>query len=177
MDVSVLYDDQFRRLELGYSFAVTKRTYDDPELGTIEYYPQYDRRHNLNLSGSIRFGRNHSWEVNSRWNLGTGFPYTPSMGYYEAITFDENANIDPLTVNGTMGLVYGNYNSARLPSYHRLDIAVKKRISLKDKCVLESELSVINVYNRKNVFYTDRQTNEKVYQLPVLPALRVSVEF
>jgi hypothetical protein len=99
------------------------------------------------------------------------------MGYYEAITFDENANINHLTSNGTLGIVYGDYNSARLQPYHRLDVAVKKRIELKGSCALESELSVINVYNRKNVFYVDRMTNEQVYQLPILPGLRVSVEF
>jgi hypothetical protein len=177
LDIFVLFDDQFRRLELGYSYAITKRTYNDPEMGKIEYYPQYDRRHNLNLSGSIQFGNNHSWEVNSRWNFGTGFPFTPSLGYYEAITFDENANINHLTVNGMPGIIYGKYNSARLQPYHRLDISVKKRINLNGMSVLEIELSIVNAYNRKNVFYTDRMTNQQVYQLPFLPAMRISVDF
>jgi hypothetical protein len=177
IDFSFLYDDQFRRLEMGYSYAITKRIYDDPELGRTEYYPQYDRRHNLNISGSIRFGLHHSWEVNSRWSFGTGFPFTPTMGYYEAINFDENALINHLTSNGSLGMVYGDYNTARLPSYHRLDMAIKKRISIKTKSVMEFELSVINLYNRKNVFYSDRKTNEMVYQLPFTPSLRISLEF
>jgi hypothetical protein len=177
IDFSVLYDDQFRRFELGYSFAVTQRVYDDPQLGRTEYFPQYDRRHNLNLSASFRFGRNHSWEVDGRWNYGSGFPFTPSTGYYEAIPFDENANINYLTVNGSMGMVYGEYNSSRLPSYHRLDLAVKKSMQLKAGRALETEFTVINLYNRKNIFYTDRRTNEQLYQLPFLPSLRVSYVF
>lgn len=177
IDFSVLYDDQFRRFELGYSYAVTRRKYNDPEIGTTEYYPQYDRRHNLNIAGSIRFGRNRSWEANSRWNFGTGFPFTPSMGYFEAVMFDENANIDHKTSNGTLGIIYGEYNSARLQPYHRLDISMKKRISLGDRGILETELSIINVYNRKNIFYTDRMTNEQVNQLPFLPGLRIGLEF
>jgi len=177
IDFSVLYDDQWRRLELGYSYAITKRIYDDPEMGRQEYFPQYDRRHNLNLSGSIRFGRNHCWEVNSRWHFGTGFPFTPSMGYYETVALDENATINHLTSNGNPGIVYGEYNSKRLPSYHRLDAAVKKRFVIMGRDMLEVEFTVINIYNRKNIFYTDRRTNEQVYQLPFLPSLRVGVEF
>jgi hypothetical protein len=177
IDISILYDDQFRRFELGYSYAVTRREYDDPEKGRIEYYPQYDRRHNLNLSGSIRFGRNYLWEANTRWSYGSGFPFTPSAGYYEIVGFDENANINHLTSNGSMGMIYGEYNTSRLTAYHRLDLSVKKRFPVRDKLLVETEFNIINVYNRKNVFYTDRLTNEQVYQLPVLPSLRISIEF
>ena len=177
LELSILYDDQFRRLELGYTYAVTKRKYDDPEKGVVEYYPQYDRRHNLNLSGSIRFGRGHNWEANAHWSYGSGFPFTPSMGYCETVMLDENANINHLTSNGSMGILYGDYNAARLPDYHRLDMAVKKRFPLKGHSLLEAEFTVINVYDHENVFYTDRKTNEQVNQLPVLPSLRVSMEF
>jgi hypothetical protein len=177
IDVTALYDDRYRKFEIGYSYAVTKRFYDDPELGRTEYYPQYDRRHNLNLSGALKFGRNHLWEANARWNFGTGFPYTPSAGYYETVTFDEDATINHLTSNGEMGIIYGDYNSTRLPSYHRLDAAILKKFPLGKMSVIEAEFSIINIYNRKNIFYIDRRTNEQVYQLPFLPSLRVSIEF
>lgn len=177
IDLTAVFDDQFRRFEAGYSYAVTKRIYDDPEMGTVEYYPQYDRRHNLNLSGSVSFGRDHRWYANARWNYGSGFPFTPSAGYYETVTFDENGKIDHLTSNGDLGIIYGSYNSARLPAYHRLDAAAGRKIVLRGAAALEVELSIINIYNRKNIFYIDRLTNEIVYQLPFLPSLRIGVEF
>jgi len=36
---------------------------------------------------------------------------------------------------------------------------------------------VVNVYNRENVFYVDRITNEVVYQLPIMPSLGISLTF
>jgi hypothetical protein len=39
------------------------------------------------------------------------------------------------------------------------------------------DLSVINVYNRENVFYVDLVTNEVVYQLPFMPSIGLSVYF
>jgi hypothetical protein len=36
---------------------------------------------------------------------------------------------------------------------------------------------VTNLYSRQNVFYINRVTNEKVYQLPIMPSLAVSFKF
>jgi hypothetical protein len=68
-------------------------------------------------------------------------------------------------------------NSKRLPAYHRLDITIKKRFEFKNKTQLEVTASVTNVYNRKNIFYVNRVTNEKIYQLPILPSLGLSYNF
>jgi hypothetical protein len=37
--------------------------------------------------------------------------------------------------------------------------------------------SVTNVYNRKNIFYVNRVTNQTIYQFPFLPSLGVSYKF
>lgn len=42
---------------------------------------------------------------------------------------------------------------------------------------MEINASVTNLYDRKNVFYKDRVTNETVYQLPIMPSLGVSLYF
>jgi len=127
--------------------------------------------------GNVRFGRHHTWDANARWNFGTGFPYTPTAGYYETVTFDETGKVNHLISNGDLGILYGEYNSARLPAYHRLDVAVGKTFQFEGTTVLEVEISIINLYNRKNIFYMDRRTNEQVYQLPFLPSLKVGLEF
>ncbi|MFM7823761.1 MAG: hypothetical protein ACKPB3_08305, partial [Bacteroidota bacterium] len=77
----------------------------------------------------------------------------------------------------TLGIIYGPLNEGRLPYYHRLDISLKKNFELSDKSTLEATASVINVYNRKNIFYIDRITNERVDQLPILPAIGLSLTF
>jgi hypothetical protein len=64
-----------------------------------------------------------------------------------------------------------------LPSYHRLDITVKHSIITKKKNNLEIVLGITNAYNRNNIFYVNRVTNEIIYQFPVLPSLGISYKF
>ena len=71
----------------------------------------------------------------------------------------------------------GTFNSQRLPSYHRLDITVKHSITTKNKNNLEIVLGVTNAYNRNNIFYVNRITNEIIYQFPFLPSMGISYKF
>ena len=48
--------------------------------GIRTYSPLFDRRHNINLVGTQNFGE--GWEVNVRWNFGSGLPFTQTQGYY-----------------------------------------------------------------------------------------------
>ncbi|HRN42688.1 MAG TPA: hypothetical protein PK649_11530 [Vicingus sp.] len=42
---------------------------------------------------------------------------------------------------------------------------------------LELNASVTNAYNRENIFYLDRVSGNKVYQLPILPSFGMSFTF
>ena len=88
--------------------------------------------------------------------------------------------MDPLTLllkNGQLGIIYGDLNEGRLPWYHRLDLSVKKAYDLNPNSRLEIIFSVVNVYNRENLFYFDRVTGERVNQLPVLPSIGLTWTF
>ncbi|MEO0404116.1 MAG: hypothetical protein AAF193_04535, partial [Bacteroidota bacterium] len=67
----------------------------------------------------------------------------------------------------------GGLNEGRLPWYHRLDISLRKTIEFSKTSKLEINAGITNVYSRKNVFYINRVTNERVDQLPFLPSLGV----
>jgi len=177
LEITAKYADQRCSLEINYSLALVRRRYLDADGVTIEYYPQYDRRHNLNISGMYAFGKKRSWILTARWNYGSGFPFTPTAGYYEGITFDETGKYNFLTQNGELNILYGPYNSKRLPAYQRLDMAIKKTFNFRNHSSLETEFSIINVYNAENIFYINRNTNEEAYQLPILPGLRISYAF
>jgi hypothetical protein len=177
IEITVKYTESRLNMEANYSLAMVKRRYTDPDGEVVEYFPQYDRRHNVNFSGMFYFGKNRSWTISARWNYGSGFPFTPTAGYYEGITFDEYGKYNYLTQNGQMNILYGPYNSKRLPAYHRLDMALKKSFTFRNRNTIEAEISVINVYNQENIFYINRETNEEAYQLPILPGLRISYAF
>ncbi|NBR16131.1 MAG: TonB-dependent receptor, partial [Crocinitomicaceae bacterium] len=146
--------------------------------GFSQYAPVFDRRHNINLVASYLFGKKKDWELNMRWNLGSGLPFTPNAGNYQAETFQNGVTTDYLTNNpATVTTLLGAFNSQRLPTYHRLDITFKKQVHFKNKTTMELIASVTNVYNRNNVFYVNRITGKQIDQFPILPSFGVSYKF
>lgn len=141
------------------------------------YAPHFDRRHNVNLLTSYTFGKKLDWEVNVRWNYGSGFPFTKTAGFYEFLSMADGVNTNPNTGNGDLGIIFGDINEGRLPDYHRMDISVKKTFAFAKNSILEINGSLINVYNRPNIFYFDRVRYKRIDQLPVLPAIGVNMTF
>ncbi|MCH2230636.1 MAG: TonB-dependent receptor [Crocinitomicaceae bacterium] len=164
-----------KRLYLWGVYSIGKSTRWD---GDTTYAPVFDRRHNVNLVGTYLFGKKKTLEVSVRWNFGSGLPFTPTAGFYESETFTGGITTDPTTTNGdNPAIIYGDFNSSRLPTYHRLDLTVKKKFILKNKMELEAVGSVTNLYDRKNIFYVNRATNETIYQFPILPSFGLSWKF
>ena len=155
-----------------YSLGFIKR-YE----GENEYFPHFDRRHNINLVSSYTFGKKDSWKADARWNLGSGFPFTQTQGFYENLPFSEGINTDYTSGNGELGVVYADLNQGRLPYYHRLDLSLSKTIEISRNTILEITASMTNAYNRENIFYFNRIKHERVNQLPLLPSGGISLKF
>ncbi|MPM11619.1 hypothetical protein SDC9_57967 [bioreactor metagenome] len=172
IDLSVKYNSKKLYLWGVYSYGFVHR-YD----GLIHYAPHYDRRHNANLVASYRFGEHSKWEVSFRWNLGSGFPFTQNAGFYPSINFTDGLDTDIFTSEEELGVLYDEYNKGRLPYYHRLDFSAKRTFYLSETVKLEANFAITNLYNRANVFYFDRITNERVDQLPMMPSLGLSLRF
>ncbi|MDL2240876.1 TonB-dependent receptor, partial [Bacteroidales bacterium OttesenSCG-928-K22] len=171
-DISAKYDYKRIYLWFVYSLGFVDR-YD----GYQTYPTHYDRRHNINILGTYSAGKKYDWEFSIRWNYGSGFPFTLSAGYYEYLIFEDIYD-DITQLNGQIGIIYDdNINAGRLPQYHRLDIDAKKTFLFGKNTKLAVSLSVTNVYNRKNIFYVDRLTGERVDQLPILPSLGLNFSF
>lgn len=160
-----------------YFWAVYSLTYVDRWDGATTYNPVFDRRHNINLVSSYTFGKNLNWEINARWNFGSGFPFTPTGGFYEKLNFSDGINVNYTTAKGELGILYGDLNSKRLPAYHRFDIGIKHRFELNEHSTMEVSAGATNIYNRENVFYFDRIVYKRVNQLPILPSLSVNISF
>ncbi len=174
IDFSSKYESKNIYLWLSYSYGFVDR--NDGE----QIYPTvYDRRHNVNFMANYNFGKDYSWQLGVRWNLGSGFPFTKTQGFYNHILFEDGADTDYTTENPSeLGVVYSKTrNGGRLPYYHRLDISLQKTIEFNKNSSLELTASVVNVYNRKNIFYFDRIAHERVNQLPILPAFGLKYNF
>lgn len=143
------------------------------QLDDYIYYPKYDSRNALNFS--IEYSLGGGWITSALWAYSSGLPFTQLMGYYDKIyltnLFDpwyQSGNINPY-------LILGDQNLGRLPSYHRLDFSISK---LTEIYGLKTELdfSIINVYDRENIFYFDRDTGEQVNMLPRLFTATIKIE-
>lgn len=147
--------------------------------GQQTYPTIFDRRHNINLLANYQFGSSKTWEAGIRWNFGSGFPFTQTRSFYDFIPFNNGANTNVVTANpDNVGVLYSETrNGGRLPSYHRLDLSLIKRIKFANAGELEINMSITNAYNRGNIFYFDRISYERVNQLPVLPSLSLKYNF
>ena len=145
--------------------------------GIQEYNPVFDRRHNVNLLGTYRFGPNRNFELSVRWNLGSGFPFTQTQGFFEEFDFSNGINTDYTSTNGQLGINYAEINKGRLPFYHRMDISLKKTWAISVSSMLEANLGVTNAYDRQNIFYVDRVSGERVDQLPFMPSAGLYLTF
>lgn len=171
IDFSMKYERKSLYVWMAYSLGFIER--ND---GTQVYPPHYDRRHNMNFVTTYTIGK--KWEFSARWNLGSGFPFTQTAGFYESVDFLDGISTDYTTTNGDLGIIYAEeLNGGRLPYYHRLDIAAKRTIVFANKNKMEINAGVTNLYNRDNIFYFDRIRYERVNQLPILPSLAVSYAF
>lgn len=172
VDFLLKYDQEQLYVWLVYSLGWVKR--DD---GVTVYNPHYDRRHNINLVTTYKFGEKKSWNVSARWNLGSGFPFTQTAGFYEETDMYSSLNYPYWQSNGSLGIIYSDLNAGRLPYYHRLDLTLNKTFEFSKYTKLEVNLSVTNVYNRQNIFYFDRVDYNRVDQLPIMPSLGLSLTF
>lgn len=172
VDFSFKYNYKKIYIWAAYSLAYVHR-FD----GVVHYVPHYDRRHNVNLLATYQFGKLDVWELNARWNYGSGFPFTQTQGFYESLTFPNGIQTNITTENGALGIIYGDYNTGRLSSYHRLDLGITRKFNLSETSILEANFTVTNLYDRSNIFYVDRITNEKVYQLPIMPSIGINWSF
>ncbi|MEA3444565.1 MAG: TonB-dependent receptor, partial [Bacteroidota bacterium] len=173
IDFLMKYD--YKRTYLWFVYSLGKVTRND---GVYDYAPHFDRRHNINLVASHKFGQDLDWEFSARLNLGSGFPTRQNQAMFEQLTFVDGIGTDYTTSNGIIGILYTDIDDKEiLPTYHRLDITLKKMFYVGENSELQAMISITNVYNRNNIFYIDRITNQRINQLPIMPSFGLSYKF
>jgi len=102
---------------------------------TLPFY--YDRPFILNLVASYRI--NALWSIGGRWRVQSGGLYTPIVDL-------ERSETQP----GVFKPVYGELNSQRLPTYHRLDLHIerKRRHAWGE---LDFYMDILNLYGQENI--------------------------
>ena len=159
---------------ISYAYALSERR-DRP--GEPYRLYSFDQTHVATLAAS--YNLTPTWEFGAKWQYRTGNPYTPREG----ATFQ----LDPRNGNPIYLPIYAETNSARLPSYHRLDLRISKTFQFGNWKV-GTFFELLNAYNRANLldfnYPEDCQTPEDcrerrndINQLPLIPYLGITAEF
>ncbi|MBE2280622.1 MAG: TonB-dependent receptor [Ignavibacteriaceae bacterium] len=164
-------------LEYRYSIFTAKAGYSLgwawKENNGKKFHPRYDNRHALNLILGVNPG--DGWNMNISWSFSSGRPYTPLDGYFYKMRVSDFWSQWYLFNGFSPGSLYGDKNSERFPFYHRLDLNISKAFTFYFMR-LTLDFSIINIYDRKNIFYFDKETGERVDMLPFLPSLSLKLE-
>ena len=137
------------------------------------YYPKYDTRHSLNLILELNLGS--GWTASGAWNYSSGYPFTELIGFYDKFFFNSEIINEIIQGEFEQYTYLGDKNLGRLPSYHRMDMSILKKIDL-SFMNMELGVSIINLYNRQNIFYFNRDTGEEVNMLPFLVTGTLMIE-
>ena len=166
---------------LGYAFLITKASEDNPifypPLFGETFYRDFDQRHTISLNGSYQIALR--WHLHLSWRFHTGNPTTPLE---HTLVRHSDGRMD--CERG-----FGEYNTARLPPYHSLDLRLTKTSEYKS-WTLNWYVQILNLYNRSNVHervfseIRDEATGNLIEcevsdepLLPILPTLGVSATF
>ncbi|TDN40139.1 TonB-dependent receptor [Hymenobacter sp. UV11] len=171
---------------IGYTLAWTKRNFP-PQLGTSginngqDFYPNYDRRHNLNIVVIH--------QLNTRLSLTASFVYT--SGAPTTLPLGRFATQD-IYQGGIQAVpVYPDRNSYRMIPYHRLDLGlVYKLRPTRIGGDRDLTFSIYNAYNRRNAYFiyfeqtrdkaTDQVTGYRAQQVslfPFIPSVTYNFKF
>ena len=70
------------------------------------------------------------WEVSSSWFFNSGLPFTPIVGYYDKLYMDNLYNVGSQFGSYIPFTILGDRNIGRLPTYHRLDFGITKKLEI-----------------------------------------------
>lgn len=172
---------------LGYSLSRVKYTRDfviqepliennqvflQSLLRTETFNPAHDRRHQLNAMVQVQRG---PYRMSVRWQFGSGQPFTQINGYYETLPPSEPGSRTFHEQEGRTVISRSQPFGQRLPPYHRLDVSMQ-RVFRMNRFTTTIQASVINAYDRANIFNYDVFTNERINQLPLIPSIGIHVE-
>lgn len=156
-----------------YTLSRTQRRF--PHVNQYEYYiPKYDRTHDVHVV--LNYDLSRTWRASAVWTYATGQAYSKPLGRYRLRSPFGSQQWEVLATE---------FNNDRLPPYHRLDVGVSLRGTLFDTAAYELQLQVINVYNRRNIWFYLYEFDDKddieqteVPQIPVpLPNVSITLNF
>lgn len=156
---------------IAYTLSRTQKKIDGVNNNEL-YFAKYDKTHDLSVVLSYDLGQ--SWSFSTNFVYATGAAITMPIGKMEYM--------------GMTVPIYSSRNGRRMPSYHRLDVAVSYRPKKNADRRWKSEwvASVYNVYNRANPYSINFKADEvdptqtkaeMLYLFGIVPSITYNFNF
>jgi outer membrane receptor for ferrienterochelin and colicin len=179
---------------VSYTLSWTQQQFKELNFGE-KFWARYDRRHDVSLV--LMYSPKKNINLSLSWVYATGNALTLPEDTFWFLELDDFLNqYSDMTTEDLYSLWrwqpyaenFGAKNSFRMEAFHHLDIAVQFIKPHKKRKGFESifEVSIYNVYNRKNAFYYFTEYNNygdnpsrlaKVTIFPILPSFTYSFRF
>lgn len=156
---------------IGYTLSWNNRQFENLNFGKVYPY-RFDRRHDLSVVYTRQISKN--FDLNATWVYGTGI--ATNLPVSVGLTMGETPQ-SPVEAVST-----GDLNSYRFRPYHRGDISLNWNKQLK-KMERTWNISIYNVYSRRNPFFIFRDTSgsqpvlKQVSLFPILPSISYRIKF
>jgi hypothetical protein len=137
---------------ISYALSRTERIFADINNGKV-FPAKYDRTHDVSLVAQYKL--NEKWSTSAVFIFTTGNAVTLPIGRY--------------MINNSILNQYTEYNSFRMPAYHRLDISFTRILKQKGRWEHKLHFNVYNVYSRLNPYYMFFALDGDIYHLKVTP--------
>ncbi|MCC5917602.1 MAG: carboxypeptidase-like regulatory domain-containing protein [Cryomorphaceae bacterium] len=159
---------------VGYTWMKNDRQFENLNNGKVFPY-RFDRRHDISIVANYEITK--KIDVSCTWVYGTGI--ATNIPIYQTGVAEP-----PNTGQSFFGGVdhYGDLNSFRFAPYHRGDVSINFH-KKKKKFERTWNISVYNVYNRRNPFfiYRNREFGQSTFRqvslFPILPSISYRVKF
>ena len=100
-------------------------------------------------------------------------PFNRALGFDGFLLMD--GSVDVFEDQGDRRVIYERPFNGVLPTYHRLDLSVGRTFRL-GRGAATVQGSLINAYDRANIFYLDVFTLQRADQLPLIPSFGIKIE-
>ncbi|MFK8163023.1 MAG: carboxypeptidase-like regulatory domain-containing protein [Lewinella sp.] len=129
-----------------YTLSWSKARFDGINNGEY-FFRQFDRRHDISLTGGYKL--NENWDILANFVYQTGYRQTLPLAIYQ----------DPF-FNSAEPVLIGRFNE-KVPDYHRLDVSFRhtKKTSSRERTIA---LGVYNFYGRPNPFFVYSDPDEQL---------------
>ena len=163
LDYSYSFGDKYS-LRSMYSYAVSDYVFKSEGFEDFIYPFEFSIPHTINIGVNAQLSTRIRMMLD--WYYATGRPYTLYTSPIPYTPLEKDSDIEVIQVSG--------YNELRLPSTHKLSIALSGYWYWGDTRN-DISLGIQNVYNRRNILYEYELVDEGIRSqqgFPLLPMLR-----